>query len=124
MCGKHFTVGVDIDTFVLCLFKQLLQVIEIVSGDYDKWSFFYHQRYCRRSGAAIGPGIGFVKHLHALVVDLADFQNDWQQFIHAPVLADGKEGPGKKFIHRPVSISKDSGMISIGRHTPDAEQDQ
>ena len=124
MCGKHLAVGIDIDSFVLCLFKQLLQIIEIMAGDYDKGSFFHHQRHCHRSGAAIGPGIGLVKHCHAIEVVLADFQNDGQQFIHAPVLADGEERPGKKFIYRLISVSKDTGMISICRHTPDAKQDQ
>ena len=122
--GKHFTVGINIDPFVLRLFKQLFQVIEVVASDYDKRAFFHHQRYCHWSRIAIGLGIRLVKHFHALEVDLSDFHNNGKQFIHSPVLTDGKESLGKKFIHLRISISQHISMISVCRNSSDSEQDQ
>ena len=124
MCRKHFTVCIDVDPFVLRLFKQLLQVIKIVAGDYDKGALFDQQRYCHWSGVAIGLGIRLVKHLHALEVDLTDLQNDGKQFIHTPVFTDSKERLGNKLIHLRIGISQHIGVISVCRNTSDSKQDQ
>ena len=124
MRGKHFPVSIDIDPFVLRLLKQLLQIIEIVAGNHDKRSLFHLQRYVHRSGVPVGAGICPVEHLHALIVDLADLQNDGKELIHAQVLTDGKECFGKEFIYRFIRISQHIGMIGVCRNASDPEQDQ
>ena len=124
MGRKHLTVSVDIDSFVLRLFKQLLQIVKVMAGDNDERPFFNHQRNCDRSGIAIGQGVGLIKHLHALEVDLTDFENDRQQFIHTPVFPDREESLGNELIDRPVGVSKYTGVICICRHTADPKQNQ
>ena len=124
MSRQHLAVGIDIDSLILRLLQQLLQVIQIMTGDHDERSLLHFQRDSNGNGIAKGFRVGFVQHLHAGEVDLTDFQHDGKQLIHTPVFTDGKERLGNKLIDFVTGISEDSGMIGIGSHTTDAEEDQ
>ena len=65
VCREHFAVCVNVDSFTFCLLKEKLQVIEVMSCYYDKWAFFYFERYRYRCRVAECFGVRFIKKCHA-----------------------------------------------------------
>ena len=123
MGRQHLAVGVDVDTLVLSLLQELLQIVQIVAGDYDKRPLLHHQWNGGRDRLSVGLGICLVEHLHAGEIHFSDFENDGQKLIHTPVLADGKKRLHKELVHSFVGITEHSGMISVGRHAANTEKD-
>ena len=107
MSGQHFTMGIDVDAFPLSLLQQQLQVVEVMAGDDDERSLFYGQRNGNRYGRSVAFGVGLIQKRHALEVFLANLHHDRQQFLHAPVLANGEERLGKEAVHLIIGIPQD-----------------
>ena len=104
---QHFAVGVDVDALALGLLQKQLQVVQIMAGDDDEGAFFH-----RAGDTVVGTGVPKVSVLawsrsamHRKVY-LAHLQDDRQQLVHAPVLADGKERLGRR-----------SGRFLVVRHS-------
>ena len=124
MGRKHLAVGIDVDALALGLLQQLFQVVKIVAGDHDEWSLFHLEGHADGNRVAEGLSVGLVQHLHALEIDLADLQDDRQQQVHAPVLADGKERLCQECVDLPARMTEDARVIGVGRHAADTEEDQ
>ena len=122
---QHFAVGVDIHALILCLLKQLLEIVKIVTGDNDERPFFNGERNLGWFWCAVGFSVGAIEQRHAGEVDFANFEHDRQKLIHAKfVVADGSEGFVEKLLHASVGIAENMRVISIRRHALDAEEDQ
>ena len=124
MGGQHFAMGVDVDALALSLLQQPLEIVQVMAGDDDERPLFHLQRYGGGGGCAKGLGVGPVKQFHAGQIVLADLHYDGQQLVHAPVLADGEQGPGKEGVDLLAAIAQHVRVPGIGGHTPNAEQDQ
>ena len=122
--GQHFAMGVDVDAFALSLLQQQLQVVEIMTGDDDERSLFYSQRNGNRYGRSVAFGVGLIQKRHALEVFLANLHHDRQQFLHAPVLANGEERLGKETVHLIIGIPKDQGVMCISCHAAHAKENK
>ena len=82
MGREHFTVRIDVDSFSLCLFKQKLQILQIMSGHNNKGSFFYGKSNCSRFWCSVSFCICLVKECHALQIDFSYFQHNRKQCFH------------------------------------------
>ena len=122
--GEHFAMGVDVDAFALSLLQQQLQVVEVMAGDDDERSLFHGQRNGNRHGRSVAFGVGLIQKRHALEVFLANLHHDRQQFLHAPVLANGEERLGKEAVHLVIGIPQDHGVMCISCHAAHAKQNE
>ena len=62
---KHLAVRIHSNAFILGLFQQTFEVVQIVSGDNDKRPFFNGQRNGCRLRCAVGLRICLVQQCHA-----------------------------------------------------------
>ncbi len=123
--GQHLAMGVNVDALVFCLLQELLKVIKVVAGDDNERAFLDRQRYGRRDGCAISICIGFVEHLHALEVYLADFHRQRQQFIHSGVgLADGLKALKEHGVNLVICITEYHRVIRVSGDAAQTYQDQ
>ena len=60
MCGQHLAVGVYVDACVFALFKQLLDVIEIVAAHKDARAVAHTDVHLCDFRIAVSGGVGFV----------------------------------------------------------------
>ena len=124
MSGQHFAVGVDVDTFIPCLLKQKLHVVQVMSAYYDKRTFFNSQRYNGRHRISVCLGICRVKHCHTLVVDPARFKYKLQKLIGIFFIGNRTQRLIEKVVYLSVGFAKSISMVSIGCHALNAEQDK
>ena len=116
--------GVDVDAFPLSLLQQQLQVVEVMAGDDDERSLFHGQRNGNRHGRSVAFGVSLIQKRHALEVFLANLHHDRQQFLHAPVLANGEKRLGKEAVHLVIGIPQDQGVMCIRCHAAHAKQNK
>ena len=72
---QHFTVCINVDARIVCLFQKQFQIVKIVSTYNNKRSFFNRKWNFSWNGSSIAFRIGFVQKLHASVIDLSGFQD-------------------------------------------------
>ncbi|MPM33902.1 hypothetical protein SDC9_80483 [bioreactor metagenome] len=123
--GEHLSVGVNIYPLALGLLEKGLQVGEVMAGHHDEGTLLHFHGNGSGGGGAIGIGVGLVKDLHAFEVHRADLHDERQQPVHVGVvLAHGAQGFIKEGCNLGDVIPQHPGMISVGCHAPDAEQDE
>ena len=124
MAGKHFPVGVNVDSFSLSLLQKQFQVVEVMSGDDDERSFFHSQGYGHRGRCAVCGGVCPVQKLHAGKIVFAYFHDNGKQQVHIPVFAQREKCFSEKFIYLRIGISKRQRMVSVSRHSADSKKNQ
>ena len=100
--------GIDINSFALCLFQQQFQIIQIMTADNDKRPLFYRESYFRRLRMSESLCIGTIQQRHARKVHFTDC-------IESLI---------KEIVNGSVPVPQHYRMISIRRHAADTEQDQ
>ena len=124
MGRQHLAMGIDVDAFALGLLQKQLTVLQVMPGDDDKGAFLHGQGHGGGHGVTIGFSVGLVQQRHALEVHLAHLHDNRQQLLHAPVLADGKQALIEEAVHFLVGIAQHHGMVCVGRHAPQTEENQ
>ena len=124
MGRQHLAMGIDVDAFALGLLQKQLTVLQVMPGDDDKGAFLHGQGHGGGHGVTIGFSVGLVQQRHALEVHLAHLHDNRQQLFHAPVLADGKQALIEEAVHFLVGIAQHHGMVCVGRHAPQTEENQ
>ena len=121
---EHFAVRIDIDAFAFSLFEEEFQVFQVVAGDNDERAFFNRQRNRRRNRSTISRRISFIEESHAGQVDFACFHDNREEFIHAPVFADGRQAFDEESIDFFARFAKHESMISISSHAAHTKEDE
>ena len=124
MGREHFTMSIDVDSFSLCLFKQKLQILQIMTGYYNKRSFFYSKCNSSWFRCSIGFCICFIKKCHTLQIDFPYLQYGRKQRLHAFFIADLKECFAEELIHFGIFVVQNICMIGIGCHSANPEKNK
>ena len=123
--GQHFAVSIDVYALVLCLFKELLKIIEVVTRNDDERTFFHGKRHFRGSGVTVGLGVCPVKKLHTSEIYFAHLHHNGEQLVHSPVVhTNCEKGFAEECIYSLVSVAKHISVICIRRHSSYAEKDK
>lgn len=124
MGREHLAVGVDVYTLALCLLQKKLHIVEVMTADNDKGTFFNSQGNFCGHRLTVGFGVGSVKHFHALEIHFARFEYQLQQVIGGFILAKSVKSLVQKIGHSPVCLSQRIGVICVCRHTLYSEKDK
>jgi len=120
--GQHFAVGVDGDALAGGLLQELLEVLEVMAGHQDGLAGLVAQGHRGGHGVAVRAGVGGVEEFHGAQVHFAALQH--QGDPGSEVLVGG-EGGGhafvEEFVHGRVFLAEDGGMVGVGGHALDAE---
>ena len=95
-----------------------------MAGNHDERPFFDGERDGRGLRRAVGLRIRAVQQFHALEVHAPGLHHQRQQFLRAHVLANGKHPPIKEPVHFRVGIPQHAGVVRIGRHPAQAEEQE
>ena len=120
--GQHLTMGVNVDAFTPCLLQKLVQILQIVAGDYDERAFFDVRVHPRGYGIAEGAGVGAVQQSHAPEVHLAELHDEGQPLLHGVRPVDGAQALVEPVRHRRVPAAQVQGVMGVGGHALHAEQ--
>ena len=120
--GQHLTVGVNVDTFTLCLLQKLVQILQIVAGHHDKRPFFDVRVHPGGHRVAEGTGIGAVQQGHAPEIHLTERHDEGQPFLHGMLFVDSAQSLVEPIRHRFVLIAQVQGVVGVGGHALHAEQ--
>ena len=108
--------SIDVDSFSLCLFKQKLQVSQIMSGHDNKRPLFYCKCHIGWFWYSIGFCICLVKKCHTLQIDFPYFQYCRKQSFHTLPITNHKQCFAEESIHLGIFIIQNICMIGIGCH--------
>lgn len=116
--------SVNVDAFAFCLFEEKFQIFQIVAGNDDERAFFNGQRNRRRNRCTISRRVGFVEEGHAGQVDFTCFHDNREEFIHAPVFADGRQAFNEEGIDFFTRFAEHESVVSISSHAAHTEEDE
>ena len=88
MSGEHFAVCINIDSLVLCLFEQLGNILEIVTGYDNEGTFLNIGQNPGRFRRAKSFCVGAVQQLHAFEIDLSKFHDQIDPFLRCVLFVD------------------------------------
>ena len=106
------------------LLQEQFQILQVVACYDDKGALFNRQGNRRRRRRAVRRRVNFVEESHAGQVNLARFHDDGQEFIHAPVFAEGSQSLQEEGVDLFAAAAQHEGMIGIGCHAAQAEEDE
>ena len=124
MSRKHLPMCINVDSLSFGLLQKFFQVIEIMTGNHNKWSFFYRKCDFGRRRCAKGLCVCLIKHCHTGKVHLSHFQNNRKKLLHAPVRAHNTQCFVKEGIDSCVIISQHCCMVRISSHPADSKKNQ
>ena len=104
MGREHFTMSIDVDSFSFCLFKQKLQVFQIMSGYDNKRTLFYCECNIGRFWCSIGFCISLIKKCHTLQINFSYFQYSRKQSFHTFFITNLKQGFAEELIYFSIFI--------------------
>ena len=81
MGGKHFAVGIDIYTLILCLLQKLMHILKVMTRNNDKRSFFNVGVYTGWHRLTESAGVCLVEKLHTFEIYLAEFEYKGEPFL-------------------------------------------
>jgi hypothetical protein len=116
MAGQHLAVGVDVDALARSLIQEHGQIFQIMTGNEDGLAFLGPQGHFGGHRVAVGAGVAAVKQLHGLQVDLAAFQAQSDQFVHAQVFEALDQGALHEFVHALVLMTENGRVVGVGGH--------
>ena len=108
--------SIDVDSCSLCLFKQKLQVSQIMSGYDNKRPLFYCKCHIGWFWYSIGFCICLVKKCHTLQIDFSYFEHCGKQSFHTLSITNHKQCFAEESIHLGIFIIQNICMIGIGCH--------
>ena len=93
-----------------------------MAGNHDKRAFFDVNLHLSRLRCAEGFGVGLVEQLHALEVDLPEFNDERKPFLNGMRAVDGTQALVKPCAHCVVCVAEIHRVVRIRRHALHAEQ--
>jgi len=124
MGGQHFTVSINVDSLVLCLFQKQIKIMQVMACDDDKWPLLNgHGNLCGLR-CPVGFCVGFIQHGHTLQIDIASIHDQRQQRVHILFTANGAQRSQEKSVDILIVIPQYIGVIGVGCHTAQTKQDQ
>ena len=120
--GQHFAVGVNVDALPRRLLQKLVQILQIVTGHDDERPFFDIRVDARGYGVAEGICVRAVKQRHALEVHPAELHQQRQPLLHAVFARERGKAVIEPRAHLLVLIAEAHGMVCIGRHALESEE--
>ena len=106
------------------LFKQQLEVAQVVASHDDEGPRLNGEADARRLRRAEALGVRAVEQLHAAQVDLAGLEDERQKLVHSVGLRKRRESFEEEAVHLRVMIAEHGGVIRVGRHAAQAEEYQ
>ena len=124
MCGEHLPVGVDVDPSALGLLEQVLQVLQVMSGDDDGRPLLDRRGDLNRARDTELRTVGGIEHLHTDEVCLPHLHHHGEELVGPRIGPDHPESVVDRVHDGSVGPSQDRGVIRVRGHPAESEEDQ
>ena len=119
--GQHFAVRVDIDARTLCLIKQFLQILEIVTRDQDARVLAHAEINLSDFRIAVSLRVRLVQESHDIDAVLARLQHESREIVtRKAVIQEHRQRLLHEGIDRLVAVVDDIRMMIVRRHALEA----
>ena len=121
VCGEHFAVGVDVYALAVGLLQKQLHIVQVMTADHYERSLFNCEWDFSRDRVAVCFG---VEKLQTFEVHRAGLEHQRKQHVLRLVLAEVVQSFIEELVDLPAGLAEHPGMVGVGRHTLQPEQNQ